>query len=158
MSYLECKHVFYKPEHNAKGEPHGIKFQSSWNVKIKYNNRYSSKSGWEKWGHFYHIFSQSYSVWSLKCQIWFIFSTFNWWQQNIVKVWAKYLSALLNSFWDFLENGRVNRSCWSYLSCIDGKNIKKLMSQQYRNPVFSMADILHVVTQYNPWLFSERAE
>ena len=26
MSYFACKHVFYRPEHNAKGGPDGIEF------------------------------------------------------------------------------------------------------------------------------------
>ena len=38
-SYLACKCVFYRPEHNAKGRPHGTEFWRSWNAKLKYTNR-----------------------------------------------------------------------------------------------------------------------
>ena len=38
-SYLACKCVFYRPEHNAKGRPRGTEFWRSWNAKLKYTNR-----------------------------------------------------------------------------------------------------------------------
>ena len=39
VSFLTCKQVlFYRAEHNVKGEPHAIEFWSSWNVKMKYTN------------------------------------------------------------------------------------------------------------------------
>ena len=45
-------------------------------------------------------------------------------------VWAKYLSAPERSYWGFSENVMVNR-LWSYrLWDIEGRNVKKLMSQQ----------------------------
>ena len=36
MSSLASKCVFYRPEHNTKGEPHGIEFWRFWNGKMKY--------------------------------------------------------------------------------------------------------------------------
>ena len=33
MWSLACKHVFYRPEHNAKGKPHGNEFLRSSNAK-----------------------------------------------------------------------------------------------------------------------------
>ena len=48
MSSLAYKYVFYRSEHNAKGE-------RSWNADIKNTNGKSSKSRWEKWGHFFVI-------------------------------------------------------------------------------------------------------
>ena len=35
---LVCKCIFYRPEHNAKREPHEIEFRRSWDEKMKYNN------------------------------------------------------------------------------------------------------------------------
>ena len=35
VSSLACKCIFYKPEHNAKGEPHGIEIECEipkWNI------------------------------------------------------------------------------------------------------------------------------
>ena len=50
MSFLACKFVFYRPEHNAKGDLAKIEFWNfeSWNAKMKYNNRKKSKGWWEK--------------------------------------------------------------------------------------------------------------
>ena len=33
VSSLACKCVFYRPEHNAKGEPHRTEFRRSGNAK-----------------------------------------------------------------------------------------------------------------------------
>ena len=53
--------------------------------------------------------------------------------KKLVTVWVKYseyLTALERSYWVFSENGMVNR-LWSYrLWDIEGRNIKKLLSQQ----------------------------
>ena len=38
VSSVAWKQVFYRPERNAKGEPHGIEIWSSWNAKMKYTN------------------------------------------------------------------------------------------------------------------------
>ena len=37
-SSLACKCVFHRPEHNAKGAPHGIEFLRPLNAKMKYTN------------------------------------------------------------------------------------------------------------------------
>ena len=47
--FLASKCVFYGPEHNAQGKPHGIEFQRSWNAKSE--DDYLSS---------YHDYSQSY--------------------------------------------------------------------------------------------------
>ena len=49
VSSLACKCVFYRPENNAKVEPHGTEFWRSWNVKTEYTYEECSKSRWEKW-------------------------------------------------------------------------------------------------------------
>ena len=48
VSSSTSKCVFYRPEHDVKGGPHGIKFWRSSNAEMKYTNWQSSKSRWEK--------------------------------------------------------------------------------------------------------------
>ena len=38
VSSLACEYVFYRPEHNANGGPHGIEFWRSLNIENKYTN------------------------------------------------------------------------------------------------------------------------
>ena len=52
--------VFYRPKLVGKGEPYRIEVLSSWNAKVKYVNRQSSKSTWGKWGQSCYVYSQSY--------------------------------------------------------------------------------------------------
>ena len=58
VSSWTCKHVFYRPGHNAKG----TQFWRFLNAKIKYTIRCSSKSRWEKLDYLssHYICSQSY--------------------------------------------------------------------------------------------------
>ena len=51
VSSLAFKCVFYRPEHSVNGRPHEIEFWTSYIVKMKYTNEYSSKSRLEKCAH-----------------------------------------------------------------------------------------------------------
>ena len=50
-----------KAEHTAKGGGASMEL-NVWGDKIKYNNRYNSKSRWKKWGCLssYHVYLWSY--------------------------------------------------------------------------------------------------
>ena len=39
VSFLVCKRVFYKPEHDGQGGPNRIEFGRSLNAEVKYTNR-----------------------------------------------------------------------------------------------------------------------
>ena len=53
VSYLACKYVFYKPEHNTKGELHGI---NEINGKNEIYQRIESKELMRKMGSFLSCF------------------------------------------------------------------------------------------------------
>ena len=81
-----------------------------------------------KMGHLssYYVFSLSYGLKMSKIAH-FLYSAD---ESKIVTVWEKYLSAPERFYWVLSEKGMVNR-LWSYrLWDIEGKNIKKLLSQQ----------------------------
>ena len=61
VSSLTYECVFYRPELNAKGEPHGIEFCKSWN---ETNQWIELKKRWEKRDPLpsYHVYSHSYAL------------------------------------------------------------------------------------------------
>ena len=90
VDFMACKCVFYGPWHNGKEESYGIELWISWNVKMKYTNRLSSKKRWKEWSHLssYHV----YHVYSFKVQKWLIFVFSADGSEEVVIVWVKYLS------------------------------------------------------------------
>ena len=80
--------------------------------------------------------------------------------KKLVTVWAKVLSALERFFWDLSENGMVNFIVlvWVTVRALKVETLKKLLSQQYRNPVFLKANILHMVAQNSPFSISKRTQ
>ena len=119
---------------NAKGRPHETEFWRPWNAEMKYIYGYSSKSRWEN-GVICLFITFNLRVVVIKILkvthfLYFLLVTDS---KKLVTVWVKYLeylTALERSYWVFSENGMVNR-LWSYrLWDIEGRNIKKLLSQQ----------------------------
>ena len=108
-SSLACKCVFYRPERNPKGEPHGIEFWRFWNAEIQYTNGYTSKSRWKKMELLVSLSCLPLDSWSLKCQKWFIF-VFFWWQHKI----SHNLGKLFKCIWKILFNSF--RKCYGLLS------------------------------------------
>ena len=90
-SSLACEYEFYRTEHNAWEEPHIIEFLRSWNAEMKYTDRLSSKSRWEKWGYLssYNVYVQSNGSFSG-------FSADE--SKKFFTVWEKYLSAPERSY------------------------------------------------------------
>ena len=59
MLSLAYLFLFYRPEHNPKGRPHGTEFKRSWNAKNEIYQQVEIKSTWEECGYFssYHTYS-----------------------------------------------------------------------------------------------------
>ena len=74
VSSMACKYIFYRPEHNAKGGPHGTEFWRSWNAKMKYTNEYRAQRVDEKkWSLLSSLEKTLRCIWKI------LFSSFRKW-------------------------------------------------------------------------------
>ena len=93
---LASKFVFYRPEHNAKGRPHGIEFWRSWNANISTDRAHNVD---EKNGTICLVIMFTLKVMFIKMsKKWLIlvFSADD--RKKLVTFWAKYISASERSY------------------------------------------------------------
>ena len=102
VSPVTCKCVFYRPEHNIKGDIMELNFEvlqmQKWHIPMDKAEIVDKKNGVI----FINLCFFS-KLWSLKCQKWLIFCIFCWWQQKSVTVLAKYLSESKKSYLALLQ-------------------------------------------------------
>ena len=104
MSSLACKSVFYRSEHNAKGDP-----TESWNAKMKYSipTERTEIDDANRVICLVIMFTTRVVVNELSKMADVVFSADD--SKKLVTICAKYLSAPESSYWLLSEKDTVNR-------------------------------------------------